>query len=132
MIWTTSDATICAESDAGLIVQNITSQAIDVTWELPNGAMGTVEDIPTNNPLEGILLLPGVNFPSAGQYVVEATPTDAFGCVGDPIEGLVEVENLPSPTPPSRRHAKAPLSSPQEWSQEPNTPTIGPQPATLP
>ena len=96
LIWTTSDATICAESDAGLIVQNITSQAIDVTWELPNGAMGTVEDIPTNNSaLEGILLLPGVNFPSAGQYVVEATPTDAFGCVGDPIEGLVEVEDLP-------------------------------------
>ena len=96
MIWTTSNATICAESDAGLIVENIASQAIDVTWELPNGATGTVEDIPTNNlTLEGILLLPGVNFPSAGQYMVEATPTGAFGCVGDPIEGLVEVENLP-------------------------------------
>ena len=47
---------------------------------------------PRNHTLvEGVLLLPGVNFPTLGQYVVEATPTDALGCVGDPIEGLVEV-----------------------------------------
>ena len=51
IVWFDGNSTICPESDAGLIVENITSQAIDVTWELPNGAMGTVQDIPTNHTL---------------------------------------------------------------------------------
>ena len=45
----------------------------------------------------GIIFIEADNFTSAGQYPVLATPTDANGCVGDPIEGLVEVYPLPIP-----------------------------------
>ena len=97
IVWTSSNQEVCAGNDAGLIVSNASSQAVDVTWELPNGTMGTVTDITENSqPLEGVLLLDGSNFPSAGQYVVTAIPTDASGCIGNPIEGLVEVVDNPT------------------------------------
>ena len=95
--WTLNNRTICAGDDAGLIVSNASSQAVDVTWELPNGTTGTVTDITENSGnAGGVILLAGNNFPSAGQYVVTATPTDASGCVGNPIEGLVEVVDNPT------------------------------------
>ena len=92
LTWFQNDDAICAGSDAGLIVTNTSLQAVDVTWELPSGATDTVVGIPSGNlPNQGVLLLDGGNFPNAGQYVVLATPTDALGCAGTPIEGLVEV-----------------------------------------
>ena len=95
--WTLNNRTICAGDDAGLIVSNASSQAVDVTWELPNGTTGTVTDITEDSGnAGGVILLAGNNFPSAGQYVVTATPTDASGCVGNPIEGLVEVVDNPT------------------------------------
>ena len=97
IVWTSSNQEVCAGNDAGLIVSNASSQAVDVTWELPNGTTGTVTDITENSqPLERVLLLEGSNFPSAGQYVVTAIPTDASGCIGNPIEGLVEVVDNPT------------------------------------
>ena len=95
--WFQNDTSICAGSDAGLIIDNISTQAVDVTWELPSGMTDTVLGLPQDNDLiEGILILDGDNFPNSGQYVVLVTPTDALGCAGNPIEGLVEVVDNPT------------------------------------
>ena len=43
-----NDDAICAGSDdAGADRQQRLLQAVDVTWELPSGAMATEEDIPS-------------------------------------------------------------------------------------
>lgn len=93
--WIKSDANICAEQDAGLIVQTTaaTTSTVDITWALPDGTTGTVT---ANGSSNTPILLAGANFGAAGQYPVVATPTDALSCVGDPIEGLVEVYANPT------------------------------------
>ena len=93
--WIKSSADICAEQDAGLIVQTTaaTTSTVDITWALPDGTTGTVT---ANGSSNTPILLAGANFVAAGQYPVVATPTDALSCVGDPIEGLVEVYANPT------------------------------------
>ena len=99
IVWTLNNRTICVGDEAGLIVENISSQPVNVAWELPHNAAtgGAVNNPipPGNSAGEGVILLGGDNFPNAGQFVVLATPTDDLGCVGNAIEGLVEVENNP-------------------------------------
>lgn len=93
--WFDNDATVCANADAGLILQNTTENgaSIDVTWTLPDGSNGLLENV-ASAPTP--LLLTGDNFPLAGQFVVSALPMDDFGCVGNAIEGLVEVVANPT------------------------------------
>ena len=89
------DDNICLGTDGGLLVniESASTPDVEVVWALENG--GT--DLAFWPGANGIIFIEADNFTSAGQYPVLATPTDANGCVGDPIEGLVEVYPLPIP-----------------------------------
>ena len=91
--WLEGDDNICLGTDGGLLV-NIESSStpdVEVVWTLENGVTGMADWTPD----VGVVVIEAGNFTDAGQYPVLATPTDDNGCVGDPIEGLVEVYPLP-------------------------------------
>ena len=87
--WVTSNDVVCvgeiAELEGTLV--STSGSPTTVSWstgtgsgtEFVNGASGTFE-----------LLIPIGNFPTDGDQVVTVVPEDANGCVGLPIEGLVE------------------------------------------
>ena len=93
--WLEGDDNICLGTDGGLSIkiESASTPDVEVVWALENG--GT--DLAVWPGANGIIFIEADNFTSAGQYPVLATPTDANGCVGDPIEGLVEVYPLPIP-----------------------------------
>ena len=91
--WLEGDDNICLGTDGELLVniESASTPDVEVVWALENGVMGTADWTPG----VGVVVIEADNFTSAGQYPVLATPTDDNGCVGDPIEGLVEVYPLP-------------------------------------
>ena len=91
--WLEGDDNICLGTDGGLLVniESASTPDVEVVWALENGVTGIADWTPG----VGVVVIEADNFTSAGQYPVLATPTDDNGCVGDPIEGLVEVYPLP-------------------------------------
>ena len=89
--WSKGDANVCAGNDAGLIasIEEASTTVVNLVWELEDGTSGNAA-IPS-----GAITIPGIHFSSGGQYPVFVTPTDENGCVGPPIEGLVEVYDNP-------------------------------------
>ena len=89
--WSKGDANVCAGNDAGLIasIEEASTTVVNLVWELEDGTTGNAA-IPS-----GAIAIPGIHFSSGGQYPVFVTPTDENGCVGPPIEGLVEVYDNP-------------------------------------
>ena len=70
-------------------IEEASTTVVNLVWELEDGTTGNAA-IPS-----GAIAIPGIHFSSGGQYPVFVTPTDENGCVGPPIEGLVEVYDNP-------------------------------------
>ena len=87
--WVTSNDAVCvgeiAELEGTLI--STSSSPTTVNWETGTGS-GTEFVNGTSGSFE--LLIPVGSFPTDGDQVVTVIPQDASGCLGLPIEGLVE------------------------------------------